>query len=864
MKYIQIALLLVPLLSFAAADSYRLSWRSDPATSMVIGWNQVSGAKAEVCYDTQDHGRKAIDYRFRRLPDRVVDYRGMTNCFVRLENLAPDTAYYFVICDSEGVGQRLWFRTGPATAMPFTFIAGGDSRTNPEPRRRGNKLVAKLRPLFVLFGGDYTGSGTPAEWKEWLQDWQLTISADGRIYPIIASHGNHENADLQMMSKVFDTPHPDQYYSFGFADDLMRIWVLNTELAYKAPAVVPAQQAWLEANLSQHADATWKLASYHRPMRPHTTTKAEGLKRIAAWAQLFYDQGIDLVVESDTHMVKRSYPLRPSEGEGSYESFVRDDQTGMVFIGEGSWGAPPKPADDDKPWTMACDSFHQFKWIQVQPDEMLIRTVKFEDVEKVEALTEETLFAEPENMVFWEPETGKTLRLPFSTTHASYHAPGTQSARPSRSQVWSWSVDGKTWHEGKAPLGYGDGHVRTKIMAGNEKPQYALLKKSFMVEDPAAVARLFFDLQVDDGCVIKLNGTEVIRYNMPAGPITDKSRASTGIFGAKEKQVVSRPVDLTSLKLGVNTIEARVHQFGPHSSDLVFDLSVRMEQKADAQSTAATADYAFGAIADCQYCNIQTKGKRRYAQSEKKLTDCVADFNTMDLAFVTHLGDFIDRDFESFDVVGPIYNQLRMPKYHVLGNHDFSVADHLKKDVPSKMGMPSKYYDYEKEGWRYVVLDGNDVSFHAYPENSEDAQKAAEYYETNKITSPQWNGAVGEKQLSWLKGVLESAQQAHEKVILFCHFPAYPPNNHNLWNAEQVIALLEGYPCVKAYINGHNHSGGYGLKEGIHYLTLKGMVDTETTSYAVIRLSADKIEVDGYGREEDRILPVKTRAAARP
>ena len=345
---------------------------------------------------------------FRRLPDRVVDYRGMTNCFVRLENLAPDTAYYFVICDSEGVGQRLWFRTGPATAMPFTFIAGGDSRTNPEPAAAGaiNLSLSCVRSSYFS-AATTPGSGTPAEWKEWLQDWQLTISADGRIYPIIASHGNHENADLQMMSKVFDTPHPDQYYSFGFADDLMRIWVLNTELAYKAPAVVPAQQAWLEANLSQHADATWKLASYHRPMRPHTTTKAEGLKRIAAWAQLFYDQGIDLVVESDTHMVKRSYPLRPSEGEGSYESFVRDDQTGMVFIGEGSWGAPPKPADDDKPWTMACDSFHQFKWIQVQPDEMLIRTVKFEDVEKVEALTEETLFAEPENMVFWEPETGK-------------------------------------------------------------------------------------------------------------------------------------------------------------------------------------------------------------------------------------------------------------------------------------------------------------------------------------------------------------------------------------------------------------------------------------------------------------------------
>ncbi|MFT6059924.1 MAG: hypothetical protein ACJAU9_001352 [Lentimonas sp.] len=34
----------------------------------------------------------------------------------------------------------------------------------------------------------------------------------------------------------------------------------------------------------------------------------------------------------------------------------------------------------------------------------------------------------------------------------------------------------------------------------------------------------------------------------------------------------------------------------------------------------------------------------------------------LDLAFVTHLGDFIDRDFESFDEVNSIYNQLKMPK----------------------------------------------------------------------------------------------------------------------------------------------------------------------------------------------------------
>ena len=276
---------------------------------------------------------------------------------------------------------------------------------------------------------------------------------------------------------------------------------------------------------------------------------------------------------------------------------------------------------------------------------------------------------------------------------------------------------------------------------------------------------------------------------------------------------------------------------------------------------ALPAEHTFGAIADCQYCDGNSRGDRMYALSKQKLADCVAEFNTMDLAFVTHLGDFIERDFKNFDVLNPIFDQLTMPKVHVLGNHDFSVADHLKKDVPAKLGMPAKYYDYEVKGWRYVVLDGNDVSFHAYPEGSTEAKHASEYYIENKISSPKWNGAIGAPQLAWLKTVLEQAQENQQAVILFCHFPVYPQNGHNLWNADEVMTLLESYPCVKAYINGHNHRGNYGKKGGIHYVTLKGMVETETNSYAVIKVSDDTIDIVGYGREKSRSLPIQHDSA---
>ncbi len=279
--------------------------------------------------------------------------------------------------------------------------------------------------------------------------------------------------------------------------------------------------------------------------------------------------------------------------------------------------------------------------------------------------------------------------------------------------------------------------------------------------------------------------------------------------------------------------------------------------QSELRAESAQAGFSFGAIADCQYCNTDDGGTRKYRLSVKKLQSCVDHLNTLELAFVTHLGDFIDKDFESFDTVGPIFAQLKAPRYHVLGNHDFSVADDRKHDVVAKLGMAAKYYDFQVKGWRYVVLDGNDISFHAHPTNSTEHMKSVAYYEQKKITAPKWNGAVGPGQILWLRGVLEKASRQKEKVILFCHFPVYPANNHNLWNAEEIISVLEEYPCVKAYINGHNHHGNYGIKNGIHYLTLKGMVDTEQTSYAVVSTTENNIHVAGYGREADRDMAVR-------
>lgn len=266
---------------------------------------------------------------------------------------------------------------------------------------------------------------------------------------------------------------------------------------------------------------------------------------------------------------------------------------------------------------------------------------------------------------------------------------------------------------------------------------------------------------------------------------------------------------------------------------------------------------SFGLISDCQYHSVKGKGMRKYSMSDIKLSEAVAHFNQMRLDFVIHLGDFIDKDFESFDIVSPIFAQLSAPHYHVLGNHDFSVTDDNKSKVSKKLGMPARYYDFAAKGWRFLVLDGNDISFHAYPEDSQAYKRTADYYEVNEIKSPRWNGALGDEQLFWLGSTLEDAEITGEKVVMFCHFPIYPENDHNLWNAQVVLRLIEKFSCVKAYINGHNHAGNYDVHNGIHYLTIKGMVDTRQTSYTVITLEKDGLQHFGSGREQNRTMKIR-------
>ncbi len=422
-KILLLLTLLISTVSFANTDRYRLMFNTDPSTEITVGWEQVSGNSPVVYYGTTDYGTAWASYPNNNGVDRQVTYQGMDNRFSRLTGLQPNTVYYFVIKDSQGTSQRYWFRTCPdVNTETLSFISGGDSRSGATQRRNSNRMVAKIRPHAVLFGGDLQNTPSNAVMQEWLDDWQLTITSDNQMIPVVHSYGNHEeygNGGPNLIRDLFDTNY-DVYYNLRFGGDLFSMYTLNGEVlpghTIANNTVRVAQRNWLNTTL-QADNSIWKAAQYHRPIVPHYSSKGEGSDEFYDWANLFYEYGVRLVMESDAHVVKMTEEVRPhpsytgvphtSPGGSSSNWFTTTgiaQNKGITFIGEGTWGTIRTP-DDSHPMTTAMASFYGFNWVLVDACKIEIRSVDTQNPNAVpeHAPGDYTSISSQLDAQFWKP-----------------------------------------------------------------------------------------------------------------------------------------------------------------------------------------------------------------------------------------------------------------------------------------------------------------------------------------------------------------------------------------------------------------------------------------------------------------------------
>ncbi len=386
------SLLACSLMSVAGAasatiDYHRLAWDSDPAHNAVIGYSQTSGSKNT--YVTYGFSTNESSWNEEQVNNTETFDGNFESHFVRLTGLPANSPVYYRVCEGTSCGDRFWFKTAPDDNSPFVMLAGGDTRSGWSTRRKGNELLAKIRPLFIMHGGDFTDDNNTSQMKQFFADWEDTFSSDTidgtaykRIYPLVPTLGNHEDDDYKSLCRVWGVDFDgdgkcttdDTYGAFNVGD-LLRVYTLNSQYQESGWSTEGREQRdWLKSDMENNGgSATWRFGQYHKPFFPHLSSKDENPQLVTWWADTFYDNGMNLVIESDTHLNKVTKAVKPS---GS--SFAVTTNGGTVFAGEGSWGADSRSANKSYAWTLDSASIQQFKIITVTPDKVEMRTAQFD------------------------------------------------------------------------------------------------------------------------------------------------------------------------------------------------------------------------------------------------------------------------------------------------------------------------------------------------------------------------------------------------------------------------------------------------------------------------------------------------------
>jgi 3',5'-cyclic AMP phosphodiesterase CpdA len=255
----------------------------------------------------------------------------------------------------------------------------------------------------------------------------------------------------------------------------------------------------------------------------------------------------------------------------------------------------------------------------------------------------------------------------------------------------------------------------------------------------------------------------------------------------------------------------------------------------------------FGAVADLQYADKDSKGARDYRGALVSAEQLVDALNRARPAFLVVLGDLIDgwggdvaRSVKDWERIIIPLKRLTMPWYAVAGNHDMAVG--LEK-LRETFGGPSLYADRTfptLPGWRFVMLDSNE-----------------------------WvGGRSANDQRAWLTSVLARAAGAGEKIMVWVHHPfAMPAPRLPMHGgvADAVLKQLEDSGCVKMILAGHHHGGGYLQRRGIHHVTLRGSVESGARgAWALIRIFTDRLEVDGRGLQPRYVCMLAPSVPSRP
>jgi Icc protein len=254
---------------------------------------------------------------------------------------------------------------------------------------------------------------------------------------------------------------------------------------------------------------------------------------------------------------------------------------------------------------------------------------------------------------------------------------------------------------------------------------------------------------------------------------------------------------------------------------LTFNLSIAFEK------------IKFAVISDPHISIPQQKGVvdgfKLGLKTQMLAENTVAEINKIpNLKFVLLAGDLTqDAEPWNIDELRKILDQLKVPYFVVLGNHDLSRVPHEQKDQPvtlSKYTVAGAFIG--KSGG---MLPGMTYYSHEVAKDlvliALDSTRAQVFMPEAKLND--YGGKIDPGQMRWLENTLKANQK--KTLIILTHHNMVPwheaekTTDYNYWrmfwmdNAEEVRALIKKYG-VKVVFSGHRHiSTRYQEVDGIYH-----------------------------------------------
>jgi hypothetical protein len=265
-----------------------------------------------------------------------------------------------------------------------------------------------------------------------------------------------------------------------------------------------------------------------------------------------------------------------------------------------------------------------------------------------------------------------------------------------------------------------------------------------------------------------------------------------------------------------------------------------------AAEPAADWPLSFGIVTDVHHADIPPRGSHSYRLSLGKLREAVETLRQRRAAFIIELGDLIDEDPQHQDDPKYLHEARQVldgfpgPKHYVLGNHCVWVL--TKEQFLAGCGLQRSWYSFDAGPLHGVVLDA------CFTKDSQPYQPGAFDWKDSWIPA---------EQQQWLAEDLARARG--RTAVVFVHQNLHDETRPcGVKNAPEVRRILQQAGNVWAVFQGHEHTGAYAQIEGIHYCTLRAMVQgpqPESNAFSLITLDGPRSgRLEGFGHQPSRGL----------